>query len=159
MTTYVLDRSQIIAAPLDVAFRFFEDPRNLAKITPGWLSFEIVDIDGLPLRAGSQIEYRIKWLGIGSGWRTLIEEFERPHRFVDRQIGGPYRRWRHEHRFEASGGETVMRDRVEYELPYGVVGRIVHRLVVRRQLQQIFDYRAERIREMFGAKPEGDPAG
>ncbi len=62
---------------------------------------------------------------------------------------GPYRRWHHEHRFEAHGNETVMRDRVQYELPYGILGRIAHWAVVGRQLRQIFDYRAARIEEIF----------
>lgn len=149
MKVYALERSQLIAAPLEEAFRFFEDPRNLAEITPRWLSFEIVDVDRLPLRAGSEIQCRIRWLGIPRHWRTRIAEFDRPCRFVDVQIEGPYRRWRHEHRFAAVGEKTLMRDRVQYQLPYGVFGRIVHRAAVRRQLQQIFDYRATKIGEIF----------
>jgi ligand-binding SRPBCC domain-containing protein len=153
---YVIERAQVIPAPLEEAFRFFEDPRNLAEITPAWLRFEIVGLDGLPLRAGCKIEYRIRWLGIPFRWLTVITDYEPGRRFVDLQTRGPYRLWRHEHTFEDLNGQTMMRDRVEYELPLGLIGRIVHRLLVSHHLRQIFDFRSARIGEIFGPKhPEG----
>ncbi len=148
---YVLERTQLIPATLEETFRFFEDPRNLAEITPHWLNIEIIKIDGLPFRAGTKIEYRIRWLGIPQRWRTLITEFEPCRRFVDVQTKGPYRFWRHEHIFEDRGGRTLMRDRVEYELPFSVLGRLVHGLLVSRQLRAIFDYRSARVTEIFGS--------
>jgi len=149
MKAYVLERSQKIAAPLEKTFRFFADPGNLTEITPTWLNFQIVKVDGLPLRAGSEFKYRIRWLGMPRAWRALITEFEPPRRFVDVQVKGPYRLWRHEHTFEDVDGKTLMRDRVEYEVPCGLVGRIVHWALVSRQLRQIFDYRAAMIRKIF----------
>jgi ligand-binding SRPBCC domain-containing protein len=149
---HVLEREQLIPAPLEETFRFFQDPRNLAMITPGRLNLKTVHLDGLPVRAGSRFEYRIRWLGVPVRWRTLITEHEPGHRFVDVQTSGPYRSWRHEHAFEERGGQTMMRDRVEYDLPLGFLGTIAHRLLVARQLRYIFDYRAARIREMFTAR-------
>lgn len=150
---YVLEREQLIAAPLEATFPFFQDPRNLVKITPGWLNLEIIELDELPLRPGSKIGYRIRWLGISLRWLTLITDFEPGRRFVDVQTRGPYSSWRHEHTFEDVDGRTLMRDRVEYDLPFGMLGRIVHKLLVSRQLRRIFDYRSERIEEIFGAWP------
>jgi ligand-binding SRPBCC domain-containing protein len=82
----------------------------------------------------------------------LIESFDPPTSFVDVQVRGPYRSWRHEHTFEEHGNRTLMRDRVQYELPFGILGSVAHRLIVARQLRRIFDYRARRIRKLFAKK-------
>jgi ligand-binding SRPBCC domain-containing protein len=148
----VLEREAVIDAPRQEVFAFFEDPRNLRKLTPGWMKFSVQAIDDLPVRAGFRIKYTIRWLGIPMGWETLIAEWEEPVRFVDVQVKGPYRSWRHEHTFDDLGGRTLMRDCVQYELPFGILGAAAHRLVVARQLKQIFDYRARRIRRLFAAR-------
>lgn len=147
---YVLEREQVIPRPLDETVPFFEDPNNLAAITPPEMGFEITNIDGLPVAAGTRIEYRIRVLGIPQRWVAEIVEYEPGRRFVDMQIAGPYRYWRHEHSFEARDGGTLMRDRVEYELPFGVAGAIAQKLIVERQLQRIFDYRTDVIERVFG---------
>lgn len=150
-----MERAQVIPVPLEVAFRFFEDPHNLRLITPDWLDFRIMSIRGTPMDVGTTIFYRIRWLGLPIRWVSRITEFERDRRFVDVQITGPYRSWRHEHTFEERNGQALVRDRVQYELPLGVLGRIAHRLLVYRQLCAIFDYRASQIRLMFPAGGAG----
>jgi ligand-binding SRPBCC domain-containing protein len=152
---YTLERAQVVPVPLEVAFRFFEDPRNLPLITPDWLGFRIMSIRGSPLDVGTTIIYRIRWLGVPLSWVTRIDEFERNRRFVDVQIRGPYRWWRHEHTFEGRNGQTLVRDTVRYELPLGILGTIVHRLVVRHQLRDIFEYRASQIRLIFPGSGAG----
>lgn len=156
-SAYTLERTQVIPVPLEEAFRFFEDPHNLRLITPGWLDFRTSSIRGSPLDVGTTIFYRIRWLGIPIRWVSRIDEFEHNRRFVDVQIRGPYRSWRHEHTFEERDGQTFMRDRVHYELPLGVLGRIVHRLLVCRQLCDIFDYRASQVRRIFPGGGGGRP--
>ena len=93
--------------------------------------------------AGTLIDYRIHWRGIPLRWRTEIEVWEPPHRFVDRQIRGPYRLWRHEHLFIDRGNGTSIIDRVEYA-PLG--GALAQRLVVARDVKRIFAYRHEVLR-------------
>jgi ligand-binding SRPBCC domain-containing protein len=141
---------------LEVAFRFFEDPHNLRLITPDWLDFRINSIRLTPMDVGTTLFYRIRWLALSITWVSHITEFERNRRFVDVQIRGPYRSWRHEHTFEERDGQTFMRDTVRYELQLGVLGRIAHRLLVRRQLRAIFDYRASQIERIF---PGGEAGG
>jgi len=102
------------------------------------------------MRPGAVIEYDLSLLGVRFGWRTLIERFEPPERFVDVQARGPYRSWRHTHEFEEVPGGTRIVDRVEYELPFGPLGGLAHRLFVARQLRAIFDYRRRVIAEIFG---------
>lgn len=157
-TMYTLEWTQVIPAPLEVAFKFFEDPHNLRLITPDWLDFRIVSIRGTPLDVGTTMRYRIRWLGLRITWMSRITDFERNRRFVDVQIRGPYRSWRHEHTFEERDGETFMRDRVHYELPLGFLGRIVHRLSVRCQLRDIFKYRASQIKLIFASSGGGRPS-
>jgi len=80
-----------------------------------------------------------------------IVECEASHRFVDEQISGPFRAWRHEHDFEDADGGTIMRDCVQYELPFGILGHVTHRLIVKDQRRRIFDYRERRIKQLFAS--------
>jgi ligand-binding SRPBCC domain-containing protein len=146
-----LDRSQTIAAPLEEVFAFFSDPGNLARITPAWLSFRIHGIVPRPLAAGSRIEYRIRWTFLRLAWVTRITRWRPPHEFEDVQERGPYARWVHTHRFRATERGVVMEDHVDYALPFGPLGRLVHALRVRRQLERIFDHRRETIEAIFRA--------
>jgi ligand-binding SRPBCC domain-containing protein len=144
-----------MSAPLSVreAFEIFEDPHNLAKITPPWLHFRIVSEGNVEVRRGAEITYQIRWAGIPLSWKTVITEYEPPFFFVDEQSRGPYRYWRHRHSFRPTEGGTVVGDRVEYALPFGWLGRIVHALFVRRQLRQIFAYRQQALAELMRGVP------
>jgi|FLYL01.1.fsa_nt_gi ligand-binding SRPBCC domain-containing protein len=146
---YTLERAQIIPAPVPDVFRFFENPYNLRLITPDWLDFRVLRIDGLPLRAGTRMYYRIRWLGIPLRWETLIHTYEPQRRFIDVQTSGPYFLWFHEHTFSDLGEATLMRDHVLYDVPYGIWGKLLHRLLIGRQIRAIFDYRASKIRAIF----------
>jgi ligand-binding SRPBCC domain-containing protein len=145
---YTLEREVMIPAPREEVFEFFSDAGNLKQITPRWLGFEDVSVPD-PMAAGAEIVHRIRWLGIPVKWTTVIESFSPPDSFVDTQVKGPYKYWRHEHRFEDAEGGTRMSDRVQYELPFGILGVVTHRLIVARQLKRIFDYRGRRIRKLF----------
>lgn len=151
---YVLERETIVPRSRTEVFQFFNNPRNLAEITPPSMGFRILALDDPPMRAGYKIEYRIKVFGVSLRWLTTIAEYEPPDRFADEQTSGPYKYWHHEHIFEDKDGATIMRDRVRYELPLGPLGALVHRLAVARQLGRIFDYRAQRIAELFPLTPE-----
>lgn len=155
MTTHVLERTQHLPRPRDEVFAFFADAHNLERITPPSLRFRILTPDPIELGPGALIEYRLSLFGVPFGWRTIIEAYEPGRRFVDVQLAGPYRRWRHVHEFEDARGGTLMRDRVEYELPLGPLGRLAHALLVRRQLRAIFDFRREVVGAIFarGAGP------
>jgi ligand-binding SRPBCC domain-containing protein len=102
------------------------------------------------IAAGVRIRYRISLHGLPLGWTTEIRRWEPPHRFVDVQLRGPYRLWHHTHRFEARDGGTEITDTVRYRLPFGMLGRLMNRVVVRGDVERIFDYRIERIRALFG---------
>jgi len=147
MKTFSYEDELVLPVPLDRVFSFFADARNLEKLTPPWLRFEVLSEGPITMAPGTLIDYRIHWRGIPLRWRTEIEAWEPPHRFVDRQIRGPYRLWRHEHLFINRGNDTSIIDRVEYA-PLG--GAIAQRLVVARDVQRIFAYRHEVLRRDFG---------
>lgn len=157
MTTHRLVATQRIPRPIDEVVPFFADPRNLGRLTPSSMGFEFLT-DDFAMRAGLEIRYRIHpILGIPATWATRITEADPPRGFVDIQAKGPYRRWQHRHRFEPVEGGTVVHDDIEYELPFGPLGRLAHALVVRRQLEWIFRYRAAAVRSIFA--PAGPPTG
>ena len=96
------------------------------------------------MEAGTLIEYGLRLHRVPVRWRTRIEAWEPPRRFVDVQIKGPYSLWEHTHMFEEDGpGATIISDRVRYSIPFGLLGELANRLLVRRDLRQIFDYRRD----------------
>jgi ligand-binding SRPBCC domain-containing protein len=149
MTVYSLTRTQFLPPPPEEVFRFFENPENLAAITPEWLSFRILTPPPIDLKVGTLIDYSIRWLGLGMRWRTMITTYDPPRRFVDEQLRGPYSLWHHTHSFRSVEGGTEMTDLVRYMLPCGVLGELAHRFIVRRQLDAIFDHRARVIAGVF----------
>lgn len=143
-------REQWIQRPIEEVFAFFADVRNLEEITPPWLGFRILAMDSGPIGEGTEIRYRLRLHGVPIHWKTEIRRWDPPWRFVDVQRSGPYKLWHHTHRFEAHDGETRMIDAVRYTLPFGLLGRMVHALKVRGDVRRIFDYRRQRIDELFG---------
>ena len=143
MRTYVLEREQQLDRPRSEVFRFFGNAFNLERITPRFLSFRILTERPVRMQAGTLLEYKLSLFGIGFYWQTRIEEWQPEEYFVDIQLEGPYTLWRHTHSFEViDERRTLMRDRVEYAIPYGPFGRVAHALFVRHSLNKIFDYRA-----------------
>lgn len=153
MTTHQLVREQTIPRPLEEVFEFFSDARNLEVLTPPWLNFEILTPGTIPMHAGAIIQYALRLRGIPINWITSIAVWNPPHEFVDVQLKGPYQLWHHRHTFQAVGNATRMIDEVHYRLPLGLVGDMVHGLLVRRDLQQIFDYRKQQIDKQLGTVP------
>ena len=145
----MFEREQFVPHPRPSVFAFFADAANLEKLTPASLRFKILTPPPLVIGAGTVIDYELALFGIPFRWRTLIEHFEPENRFVDIQAKGPYRTWRHTHEFVDAPGGTILRDRVEYELPMGPLGNIARALFVERQLRHIFDFRREVVARLF----------
>jgi ligand-binding SRPBCC domain-containing protein len=147
--TYTLDSELVTSAGLEEAFLFFEDPYNLARITPPWLGFRIVT-ENLKMRQGLEIDYEFRWLGLPLRWKTVITEYDPPFSFVDEAVQSPYALWRHRHSFYRTEGGTVVADRVDWALPLDPFSRPVAALIVARQLRAIFSYRQNAIRQILG---------
>lgn len=144
----------VIPLPRDEVFPFFAEAGNLERITPDSLKFEILTPSPILMAEGTLIDYKIRIAGVPQRWRTRISIWEPPVRFADEQLKGPYKKWFHTHSFEECAEGTRMTDRVDYELPFGMLGKMIHPLI-RRQLRTIFTYRNTTIGDLFSL-PKGE---
>ncbi len=151
MKLYQLYKKQELNISLEFAWDFFSAPKNLKKITPPYMGFEIVGIStNDKMYAGMIIEYIVKpVLGLPMRWVTEITHVKENEYFVDEQRFGPYSLWHHLHKFSISNGKLIMEDIVNYALPFGFLGRIAHRLFVRKRIEDIFEYRVKIIEQLF----------
>jgi len=101
------------------------------------------------MQAGTLLEYQLKLKGVPVHWITEICEWDPPHRFVDRQLKGPYRKWIHTHRFDQKDGGTFVRDEVEYEIPGWIFEPLINRFFVGPDLKRIFAYRRNELQKQF----------
>ncbi len=153
---YVYERTQVVPAPVEEAFAFFSNARNLELITPPWLRFRIVEAPG-ELRPGALLRYRLTLFGIPIRWRTEIVEWSPPRGFVDVQRRGPFLLWEHTHRLTPVDGGTEIYDHVRYRLFLGPLGSLVQRLLVRGWVEGIFDYRAANVVALIRPAPGAQP--
>jgi len=152
MADHILEREQRLPGrPADV-FAFFADAGNLEAITPPLLRFRVVTPRPIVMGPGTLIRYRLRVHGVPLRWLTEITLWEPPHRFVDEQRTGPYALWEHTHTFDGDGDETIMRDVVRYRIGLEPLGMLANRLVVRRDVERIFDYRAERVAQLLSGR-------
>ena len=145
---YLLTANLVLNRPLEEVFDFFSRAENLEAITPSFLHFKIVTPQPIEMMPQALIDYRLRLHGIPIKWRTEISEWEPPHRFVDRQIWGPYKKWHHTHTFASIDAHTTLaKDRVHYIPRFG---SLTHRFFVKPDLLNIFGYRQQRLAELLG---------
>jgi ligand-binding SRPBCC domain-containing protein len=149
MAVHRLERRQYVDHPLDVVFAFFAEARNLERITPSWLRFEVLTAEPVEMAVGAILDYRLTLHGVPLGWTSQIEVWEPERQFVDRSLRGPFSLWHHRHRFAASGEGTIVSDEVHYALPFGILGELAHPLFVERDLDRIFAHRHESVVEIL----------
>ncbi len=133
-------------------FPYFCSEKNLEELTPAFLGFNVLGKSTDLIEQGTEIDYRLSLHGIPLKWRTLIESWRPGVSFVDTQLKGPYRKWHHTHEFIPFAGGTLMRDRVIYKLPLGIIGDLSAGWKVARDVATIFAYRRKKIGEMFAGK-------
>ena len=147
MTEFVLRASLELPLARQQVFAFFADARNLGRITPPELHFEILAPPAV-MQVGTLIDYRIRLFGVPLRWRTEITRWNPPNEFEDIQLRGPYASWVHRHTFRDAGAGTLIEDEVRYRLPFGVIGRFAHP-IVRLQLRRIFSFRQRMVEQLL----------
>jgi ligand-binding SRPBCC domain-containing protein len=143
-----IEHSSVVAAPLDRVWAFFDDPSNLARITPPDVSVTLLSAPSRP-SLGERVLLRVSKGPFGVTWEACFVEVEPGRRFVDEQRRGPFKRFRHEHRFEHAPGGTRVTDVIDYEPPLGVLGWIADRVAIARNLARMLEYRHERTRRLL----------
>lgn len=151
MKVYYFRAEQFLNTDIGTAWNFFSSAKNLAKITPPELDFKILtQLDDKDIYEGMLIEYTVKPLfGIPLHWQTEIWKINKPEKFTDKQLKGPYKIWEHTHQFIQQENGILMKDEVKYQLPFGVIGQLAHSLIVKKKIERIFSYRKEILNKIF----------
>lgn len=146
-----LYREQQLNRDIETAWEFFSSPYNLAQITPKEMGFVVhTDVGNQAIFEGMEIEYTVSpLLKIPLKWRTKITEVTFQKSFTDFQEKGPYKLWNHFHEFFPNKEGVLMKDTVDYELPFGFLGDITHALLVKKKLESIFDFRFKVLEQKF----------
>ena len=151
MQLYQIRSKQILPISKKEAWDFLSNPSNLKVITPEHMGFHILDGAEQPMFPGQIIQYKVRpFPFLEMKWVTEITHVETEHYFVDEQRFGPYALWHHKHFIKEVEGGVEMQDIVDYKLPFGILGRLAHPLLVKKQLQSIFTFREQRLSEVFG---------
>ncbi len=151
MKLYRLHTIQDLPISKDQAWDFLSDPKNLKTITPDYMGFNILSGADHKMFPGQIIQYIVTPVaGIPTKWVTEITHVKEGEYFVDEQRFGPYALWHHKHFIESIPGGVRMEDIVDYKLPFGVLGQLVHPILVKPKLKEIFEFRKQKLIELFG---------
>jgi ligand-binding SRPBCC domain-containing protein len=153
---FVLDTWLWLPRPRDEVFAFFSNARNLQRITPAFIGFQVLTPSPVEMRPGATIDYRLRLRGIPLRWRSQITMWDPPVGFADIQLRGPYLEWVHTHHFDEEDGGTMVRDQVRYRL-WGPapLARLLNRLLVAPDVCRIFQYRHQALLDVFDARATG----
>jgi len=146
-----LYREQQLNCDIETAWHFFSSPKNLSKITPKDMGFTVLsDYKSEQIVEGMVIDYTVSpLLKVPLKWKTRITHVEINKSFTDFQENGPYKYWNHLHEFIPNKDGVLMKDTVDYELPFGFLGKMAHRLFVKKKLADIFDFRYGVLEKLF----------
>lgn len=152
MPVHTFTKQLLISGNLETVWDFFSAADNLQKITPDYMNFRVTSQAlSKEIYPGMIITYKVSpVLGIPLFWMTEITHVVPGQLFVDEQRRGPYRMWHHQHHFRATDDGVLMTDIIHYQLPLGPLGEIANRLFVKKQLDEIFAYRTEQVKKLFG---------
>ncbi|TVZ55160.1 ligand-binding SRPBCC domain-containing protein [Lutibacter sp. Hel_I_33_5] len=151
---YTLETEQELKIPLEEAWDYFSSPENLANITPKSMGFNITSKVDKKAYQGQIITYKVSPVPfIKTNWVTEITQVKENDFFIDEQRFGPYKMWHHEHWFEElANGNTFMKDKISYKIPFGFLGHIAQAIFIKKQLKSIFEYRYITLEKMFNGK-------
>ncbi|WP_010181664.1 SRPBCC family protein [Aquimarina agarilytica] len=150
MKTYKLEAEIELPISIEKAWDFFSNPNNLTKIMPKSMKFEVIEGASLPLFPGQVIQYTVTPLAFfKTTWLSEINHIKKPHFFVDTQLEGPYKLWHHKHFLKETSNGTLITDVIHYQVPFGIIGRLLHPIIIKPKLDKIFEYRTKNITSLF----------
>jgi len=150
-----LRQEQFLPININEAWEFFSSPKNLNRVTPKELYFEITSEVPDKMYEGLIIGYKIKpMLSIKVNWFTEITQIKHLEYFIDEQRKGPYKIWHHEHHFKEVEGGIIMTDLLYYDIGKSIFGWFAGKLFVNKKVKEIFDYRYQTLELYFDKKDE-----
>lgn len=150
MKTYQYKAEQFLPIDLEHAWNFFSNPKNLSKLTPKEMDFTILTDLPPAIFENMIIDYTVKPLfGIPLKWQTKIIEVDYLKHFTDIQSKGPFKSWKHKHEYEAVEGGVIMKDTVDYQMPFGIIGELGNSILVKSRIQDIFTFRKKVLEELY----------
>lgn len=151
MKIYTLHQTQKLPISLETAWEFLCNPANLSKLTPPEMNMKIISGADRPMYAGQVLQYSVTPLaGFKTKWVSEITQYKDKNYFVDLQLYGPYAFWHHKHFVKEIEGGVEMEDIIDYKVPFGILGQLVHPILVKPKLNDIFNYRTRKLEELFG---------
>ena len=151
MKIYTLHKKQKLPISIDEAWDFLSSPKNLKTITPDYMGFNILSGADRAMYPGQIIQYIVTpVLGIKTKWVTEITHVMDKQYFVDEQRFGPYALWHHKHFIKEIEGGVEMEDIIDYKIPMSILGQLVHPIIVKPKLDEIFQYRQKKLIKLFG---------
>ena len=155
MKIYTLHKKQNLPITMEEAWDFISNPANLKTITPDYMGFEILSGADRTMYPGQIIQYIVTpLLGLKTKWVTEITHVAEKQYFVDEQRFGPYALWHHKHFIKEIANGVEMEDIIDYKVPFGWLGQLVHPFLVKTKLEEIFSYRKQKLEELFGTYSE-----
>ncbi|RCT54711.1 SRPBCC family protein [Winogradskyella sp. KYW1333] len=151
MKIFTLHKKQKLPISLDEAWAFLCNPANLSKLTPQEMNMKIISGADRPMYAGQVIQYSVRPIpGFRTQWVSEITQYKDKTYFIDLQLYGPYAFWHHKHFVHKIEGGVEMEDIIDYKVPFGILGRLLHPVLVKPKLEGIFNYRKEQLEQLFG---------
>lgn len=151
MKIFKIHTKQKLPITIEEGWGFLSNPKNLSCITPNYMKFKITDCDFKPVYQGQIIQYTVRpLLNIPLKWVTEITHVVNENYFVDEQRFGPYSLWHHKHFLREIDGGIEMEDIIHYKIPLGFIGEFLNFLFIKNQLNEIFEYRKNKLIEIFG---------
>ena len=146
---YSFEVEQFLPVDINTAWKFFSSPKNLEKITPPFMKFDITSDRIDEIYEGQIITYKIRSSAFArSNWVTRITNLEERCSFTDEQLFGPYKFWHHRHEFNEVDDGVFMKDIVHYKLPFAIITPLIEPYV-KKKLTQIFKFRQEVCDKLF----------
>lgn len=144
------EKVSTVKCSLDELFDFHLDIKNLKNITPLDTKVELLNKDFIP-HEGGVLKIRTVKSFIPTTWEVQIAKIDKPNILIDIALKSPFKYWKHSHIFTQRGNICELKDVVEYELPFGIIGKLFD-FFIQNELKKMFDFRHKITKEILDSK-------
>lgn len=144
----ILEYESRFPCSVEGLFDFLARPENIAGIANPDLGLTFTAAPDV-VQEGSELDFQIVTFGQVVKARHKITKIDRPTLVIEQQLVGPMKSWTHRHEYEVTGGSTVKRDVVEFELPGGLIGLLLSESKVKDHLEDGFFHRERQLMQLI----------